>query len=124
MTYTSTTLTDTAVDFTAYGGGGFSVTVDMPAAGGQRNWQTAVISSVTTAHTIHVVAWPSGAPAAGAAYNVATTAGPIAGATGLTPWPRPPSVGPIQYFELMNEPDLGNSFFPRAASRSSRRHPF
>jgi hypothetical protein len=117
VTYTATSLTDSTVDFTPYGGGAFSVTVDMPAADGQHNWQTAVITGVTTSHTIHVASWPSGTPAAAAAYNVGSTAGPISGAAGLTPWPRPPSVGPIPYFEIMNEPDLSNSFFPRTSPK-------
>ena len=49
-------------------------------------------------------------PAGGAAYNLAscTPPGGLASPQVAVPWPVPPSVGNVQYFELMNETDLGN----------------
>jgi hypothetical protein len=125
VTYTNTTLTDTAKDFSAYGGGGYSVTATALDANGFPDWMIGTITSVTNAgHTVNVSSWSKAksvgsisatAPANGAAYNLAATTPPITNPVSASPWPRPPSVGNVQYYEIFNESDLSNSFFPRTS---------
>lgn len=114
-TYSPTSLTDTSQDFSPYGGSQFSVTVDSLAADGQVHWQTAVIQSVSGPHTLVVSGWPKGTPASGSGYNLASSTPPIVSPVSATPWPRPPHVGPIHYWEIMNEPDMSNSAYPRTS---------
>lgn len=125
VTYTSKTLTDTAKDFTAYGGGGYAVTATVLDDNGFPDWETATITSVTNSgHTLNFSAWTKtngsqissiSVPSAGAAYNLASTTPPVTSPTAAYPWPRPPSVGNVQYFELFNESDLSNSSFPNSS---------
>lgn len=115
VTYTTTTLTDSSANFAAYGGGTYAVTATLTDANGFPDWETATITAVSPdGHTL-TLAWPSGTPAAGAAYNLASTTPPVTSPTNATPWPRPPSVGNVQYAELFNESDLSNSSFPRTS---------
>jgi hypothetical protein len=122
VSYTATSLTDTSKNFTAYGGGGYSVTATATDDNGFPDWETAAITSVTNSgHTLNFSSWSnrfSGGkvvPAAGAAYNLAATTPPITSPVNAKPWPRPPSVGNVQYYELFNESDLSNTFFPRSS---------
>lgn len=115
VSYTGTTLTDSGQDLSRFGTGTFSVTVDSAGPDGHITWQTVVISSVSGQHVLHVAGWPRGTPTAGSAYNLASSTPPITSPVFATPWPRPPGAGPIRYWEIMNEPDLGNTFFPRAS---------
>lgn len=126
VTYASNGLTDTSKDFTAYAGGGYAVTATVLDANGFPDWVTGTISTVTNSgHTITLSAnWststsiesiPNHTPAAGAAYNLASTTPPVTSPTAAHPWPRPPSVGNIQYYELFNESDLSNSSFPNSS---------
>jgi hypothetical protein len=115
VTYTPNTLVDSSQDFTPYGNGSYGVTVDSVAPDGQVSWQTAVITGVTSQHEVHVRAWPKGIPAGGSAFSLASSTPPITNPAPATPWPRPPNVGHIRYWEIMNEPDLSNAFFPRAS---------
>lgn len=126
VTYTSTSLTDTAKDFTSYGSGGYAVTATVNDDNGFPDWVIGTITSVTNGgHTLNfsggwstsksVGSISSRTPAAGAAYNLASTTPPVTSPTSATPWPRPASVGNVQYFELFNESDLSNSNFPRTS---------
>jgi|GEM_PF-1538426 len=126
VTYTSASLTDTSKDFTAYGAGGYAVTATVLDANGFPDWVTGTISSVTNSgHTVNLSAtWSTTTsvgtisnktPVTGAAYNLASSTPPITSPANAKPWPRPPSVGNVQYFELFNESDLSNSFFPRSS---------
>ena len=126
VTYTATSLTDTSQNFTTYGSGGYSITATVLDANGFRDWETAAVTSVTNAgHTLNFSAgWSitdSGSltsqvtPAAGAAYNLASTTPPITSPINAHPWPMPPSVGNVLYFETANEPDLSNWDFPRTS---------
>lgn len=126
VTYAATSLTDTSKDFTAYGGGGYAVTATVLDANGFPDWETATITSVTNSgHTLNFSGgWSrtnSGAltgtstPAAGAAYNLASATPPLISPVSATPWPLPPSVGNVQYYELFNEPDLSNYNWPRTS---------
>ncbi|HXW33017.1 MAG TPA: hypothetical protein VEJ87_00440, partial [Acidimicrobiales bacterium] len=133
VSYTSNSLTDTDQDFSAYGGGGYSVTATVDNANGFSDWETAVVTSVSGPNddTLNFSAGWSDAdsydvaaqdslletttPEDGAAYNLASTT-PPAGLTSpevATPWPCPPSVGNVEYIELVNEPDLSNYNEPR-----------
>lgn len=127
VTYTATSLTDTTANFSAYGGGGYSVTATVLDSNGFPDWVIGAITSVTNSnHTLNFSAgWStaysgggtlsSSTPAAGAAYNLASTTPPVTSPSNATPWPRPPSVGNVQYFELFNEPDLSNYDYPRVS---------
>jgi hypothetical protein len=115
VTYGATSLTDTSQNLSAYGNGTYSVTVNTVAPDGRVSWQTAAIASVTGTNTVNVSSWPKGTPAAGSAYNLASTTPPITSPVNATPWPRPSHVGPVRDWEIMNEPDLSNSFFPRTS---------
>lgn len=125
VSYTSTSLTDTTKDFTPYAGGGYAVTATVLDANGFPDWVIGTITGVANAgHTVVVGGWstsesvggiPSSTPAAGAAYNLAAGTPPVTSPTAATPWPVPPSVGNVQYFELFNESDLSNSNFPRTS---------
>src|SRR5581483_10835333 len=115
VSYTGTTLTDTAANFSSYGNGTYAVTATLTDGNGFPGWETATIASVSgDGHTL-TLSWPSGAPAAGAAYNLASVTPPLTAPAAATPWPRPPSVGNVQYVELFNESDLSNSSFPRTS---------
>lgn len=124
VTYTSTSLTDTSKNFSAYGTG-YSVTATVNDANGFPDWVIGAVTSVTNnGHTVNVGSWstaksvgsiPTSTPAAGAAYNLASTAPPVTSPTTATPWPLPPAVGNVEYFELFNESDLSNSNFPRTS---------
>lgn len=117
VTYTATSLTDTSQNFSAYGSG-YAVTATVLDTHGVPDWVTGNITGVTNGgHTITIDSWSTAnsynynpvsnsTPAAGAAYNLASTTPPITSPINATPWPRPPSVGNVQYFELFNEPDL------------------
>jgi hypothetical protein len=123
--YSPTSLTDTTKDFTAYGGGGYAVTATVLDANGFPDWETATVTSVSNGgHTLNLGGWSvahsnalssSSTPSAGAAYNLASITPPITSPVSATPWPRPPSVGDVRYFELFNEPDLSNSSYPRVS---------
>jgi Bacterial Ig domain len=125
VTYTATSLTDTAKDFTSYGNSGYAVTATVMDANGFPDWVSATVTSVTNSgHTLNFSGgWssansgggtlPSTTPALGAAYNLASVTPPITSPQSATPWPLPPSVGNVQYFELFNEPDMSNSNYPR-----------
>lgn len=125
VTYGATTLTDTAKDFTAYGGGGYAVTVTVDDTNGFPDWETANVTGVTNSgHTLNLSGWSitssnnlsgSTTPAGGAAYNLASATPPLTSPTNATPWPRPPSVGDVQYYELFNEPDLSSYTYPRTS---------
>lgn len=126
VTYTATSLTDTAQNFTAYGTGGYSVTATVLDSNGFRDWETAAITSITNSgHTLNFSAgWSisnsssltsKSTPAAGAAYDLAATTPPITSPINAHPWPMPPSVGNVLYFETANEPDLSNWDFPRTS---------
>jgi hypothetical protein len=115
VSFGASSLTDTSQNLSAYGNGTYSVTVNTVMPDGRVTWQTAAITSVTGANTLNVSAWPKGTPGAGSAYNLAATVPPITSPVNATPWPRPPHVGPVRDWELMNEPDLSNSFFPRTS---------
>jgi hypothetical protein len=115
VSFGATSLTDTSQSLSAYGNGTYSVTVNSVTPDGRVTWQTAAITSVTGASTVNVSAWPKGTPAAGSAYNLASTVPPITSPVNATPWPRPPHVGPVRDWEIMNEPDLSNSFYPRTS---------
>jgi titin len=125
VTYTGTSMTDTTKDFSAYGGGGYALTATVLDANGFPDWETATITSVTNGgHSVNFSGWSRAqsnalsrvsTPAAGAAYNLASVTPPITTSAPAKPWPRPPSVGNVQYFELFNEPDLSNSQYPRVS---------
>jgi hypothetical protein len=136
VTYTSTSMTDTAKDFTAYSGGGYAVTATVRDNNGFSDWVTSTINTVTNSgHTVNLsAAWSTtnsgkpdvtitnATPSAGAAYNLDHTtlalSGNVNGTTATSnasPWPRPPALGTVKYFELFNESDLSNSFFPRSS---------
>jgi hypothetical protein len=125
VTYTPTSMTDTSVDFTAYGGGGYAITATVPDDNGFPDWETATITSVTNGgHTVNFAGWSTAdsnalstvsTPVAGAAYNLASVTPPVTSPALAHPWPRPPSVGNIGYLELFNEPDLSNSSYPRVS---------
>ncbi len=125
VSYTSTSLTDSSKDFSAYGSG-YAVTASVTDANGFPDWVIGTVTSVTNSgHTLNVSGGWSTAqsvgsitnstPAAGAAYNLAASTPPLISPTDATPWPRPPAVGNVQYFELFNESDLSNSNFPRTS---------
>ena len=123
--YTSRTLTDTRRSFT--GDKGDCVTATVIDDNGFPDWVTGTVAAVggTNDHTITLTGSWSPAesydrsvgrgsmmsiatPAPGAAYNLASCR-PPSGLTRpqyATPWPRPPSVGNVDYFEINNEPDL------------------
>jgi hypothetical protein len=125
VSYTAKSLTDTDVDFTPYGGGGYAVTATVLDANGFPDWETATITSVSNGgHTINFSGWSTSqsnaltkasTPVAGAAYNLAATTPPVVSPALAHPWPRPPSVGNVAYLELFNEPDLSNSSYPRVS---------
>jgi hypothetical protein len=126
VSYTATSLTDTAKDFSAYAGGGYSVTATVLDNNGFPDWETAAITSVTnSSHTLNFSGGWSRAnsdsltttstPAAGAAYNLASSTPPITSPVNAYPWPMPPSVGNVAYYELFNEPDLSNYNWPRTS---------
>jgi hypothetical protein len=124
--YAADTLTDTAQNFSQDTGDCLTATV--VDANGFPDWVTGTIASVGGAGDDTVtltgnwsesksfdaedgVSIPSSTPVAGAAYNLAscTPPGGLSSPQGATPWPLPPSVGNVQYFELFNEPDLSNT---------------
>ncbi len=124
--YTSTTLTDPAVNFS--GDAGDCVTATVIDSNGFADWVTGTIASVggASGDTITLTGSWSDAesfdveagggqitnttPAVGAAFRLASCTPP----SGLTspqdakPWPLPPSVGNVQYYELGNEYDLSS----------------
>ena len=115
VSYTAGTIVDAGQDFTRFGRGDYRVTVDAPQQDGHAGWQTTTVTGVPSAHVLQVAGWSSGIPAAGTAFNLGSSTPPITSPVPATPWPRPPGAGPVRYWEIMNEPDLGNTFFPRAS---------
>jgi len=115
VTYGPNRMTDTNRNLATFGAGYFAVTATIPDANGFRRWETATITGVSAdGHTV-TLAWPNGAPPIGAAYNLAWIFPPVSSPSFATPWPRPPSVGDVRYFELFNESDLSNWSFPRTS---------
>jgi hypothetical protein len=125
-TYTSSSLTDSSRTFTSSDNGD-CVTATVINGNGFPDWVTGTVSS-GSGHTLQLtgnwstsesyatlsgISIPSATPASGAAYNLASCTAPGdlaggAGASAANPWPLPPSVGNVQYFEIGNEPDLSN----------------
>ena len=130
VTYTADSVTDTsgALSRTA----GDCITATVLDRYGSPDWLTGTVSSVVgntatlTGNWSTSESWDteagngaitSSTPASGAAYNVAscTPPGDLAGGKGAAaaqPWPRPPSAGNVQNYELGNEPDDGGSGVP------------
>jgi hypothetical protein len=126
VTYSSRTLTDTRVSFARDTGD--CITATVIDSNGFPDWVTGTVSSVGGGghHTVTLTsgwssaesydtelgngALPSTTPATGAAYNLASCTPPrgLDSPQAAKPWPAPPSIGDVQYFELGNEPDLSN----------------
>lgn len=127
VSYAPDSLTDSSQSFA--GDEGDCVTATVIDSDGFPDWVTGVVSSVggEGEHTLTLTqdwstaesydsetggnALTSATPAAGAAYDLASCRAPggLDRPEDATPWPRPPSVGDVQYFELFNEPDLSNT---------------
>ena len=122
-TYTSSSLTDTAASFA--GDTGDCITATVVDGNGFPDWVTGTIASVSGDTLTLTGNWSSAesydteagngllgstTPVAGAAYNIAscTPPGGLSSPADAKPWPVPPSVGTVQYFEVGNEVDLSN----------------
>ena len=127
VSYTANSLTDSTENFA--GDAGDCVTATVIDSNGFPDWVTGTVASVTGSgyHTLALTtnwstaesydtetgagALTSATPAGGAAYNLAscTAPGGLSSPQDAEPWPMPPSVGNVQYFEMFNEPDLSNT---------------
>jgi hypothetical protein len=124
-TYTANTLTDPSQNF--IGDVGDCLTATVIDANGFPDWVTGTVASVSDNDQITLATNWSDAesydvadgaaalitnttPAPGAAYNLASCTPPIQLDTPryAVPWPTPPSVGNVQYWEIGNEYDLSN----------------